>query len=30
MDEVKCIFDDLQDCNGCMLCTGEDITEYDE
>ena len=30
MDEITCIFDDLQECNGCMICTGEDITERDD
>lgn len=21
-EELTCIFDDLQECNGCMICTG--------
>lgn len=33
IDEITvpttCIFDDLQDCIGCMICTGQDGIEDD-
>lgn len=27
VEEIICIFDDRQECNGCLICAGEDITE---
>lgn len=29
VEEINCIFDELQDCNGCMICSGE-IIEGDD